>query len=65
LAGSLKRELVAKYGIQPKMKFAYHELEILVDGRNVFSYTRAEQIPTVENMMAAIENSQTAHSGSR
>jgi hypothetical protein len=60
LAGSLKRELIAKYSIQPKMKFAYHELEIFVDGRSVFSYSRAEQIPTVENMMAAIENSQTA-----
>ena len=57
MAGSLKRELIAKYGIHPEMKFAYHELEILVDGRSVFCYSRSEQIPTVENMMAAIESS--------
>ena len=60
MAGSLKRELISKYGIHPKTKFAYHELEIFVDGRSVFCYTRAEQIPTVENMMAAIESSQAA-----
>ena len=60
MAGSLKQELIAKYGIRPQMKFAYHELEIFVDGRSVFSYSRAERIPTVENMMAAIENSQAA-----
>jgi len=64
LAGSLKRELIRKYGIHPKMKFAYHELEIVVDGRSVFSYSRAEQIPTVDNMMSAIESS-LATSGSR
>jgi hypothetical protein len=58
LAGSLKRELTLKYGIHPKMKFAYHELEIFVDDRSVFAYSRAEKIPTVENMMAAIENLQ-------
>ena len=57
MAGSLKRELIRKYGIHPEMKFAYHELEIVVDGRSVFSYLRAEQIPTVDNMMAAIESS--------
>jgi hypothetical protein len=56
LAGSLKRELISKYGIHPKMKFAYRELEIFVKGRSVFSYTRAEQVPTLENMMAAIES---------
>ena len=38
------------------MKFAYRELEIFVEGRSVFSYTRAEQVPTLENMMAAIES---------
>ena len=64
MAGSLKRELIRKYGIHPKMKFAYHELEIVVDGRSVFSYSRAEQIPTVDNMMSAIESS-LATSGSR
>ena len=60
MAGSLKRELIAKHGVHPKMKFAYHELAIFVDGRSVFSYSRSEQIPTVEYMMAAIENSQVA-----
>lgn len=60
MAGSLKRELIRKYGIHPKMKFAYHELEILVDGRSVFCYSRSEQIPTVDNMMAAIESSLAA-----
>jgi len=60
LAGSLKRELISKHGIHPKMKFAYHELEIFVDGRSVFCYSRAEQIPTVESMMAAIDGLQPA-----
>ena len=60
MAGSLKRDLISKYGIHPKMKFAYHELEVLVNGHSVFCYSRAEQIPTVENMMAAIETSQRA-----
>ena len=58
MAGSLKRELITKHGIRPKMRFAYHELEIFVDGRSVFCYSRAEQVPTVENMIAAIESSQ-------
>jgi len=40
------------------MRFAYHELEIFVDGRSVFCYSRAEKVPSVENMMAAIEGSQ-------
>jgi hypothetical protein len=44
------------------MKFAYHELEIFVDGRSVFAYSRAEQIPTVQNMMEAIEGAQSAKS---
>ena len=60
MAGSLKRELIRKYGIPPTMKFAYHELEIVVDGRSVFCYSRSEQIPTVQNMMAAIEGSLAA-----
>jgi hypothetical protein len=42
------------------MRFAYHELEVFVDGSSVFRYSRAEQIPTVENMMAAIESPQPA-----
>jgi len=54
LAGSLKRELKSKYGIKPKMKHAYHELEVLVDGRSVFCYSKAQRIPTVEGMIEAI-----------
>jgi hypothetical protein len=60
LAGSLKRELKSKYGVQPKMSHEYHELEILVDGRSVFCYSRAPQMPTVESLMAAIEASKAA-----
>ena len=54
MAGSLKRELKTKYGIKPKMKHAYHELEVLVDGRSVFCYTKAQRIPTVKGMIEAI-----------
>jgi hypothetical protein len=54
LAGSLKRELKARYGIEPKMKHAYHELEVLVDGRSVFCYTKAQRIPTVAGIIEAI-----------
>jgi hypothetical protein len=58
LAGSLKRELNARYGIHPKMRHAYHQLDVLVDGRRVFSYHSAPGIPTVESILAAIEASQ-------
>jgi hypothetical protein len=54
LAGSLKRELITRYGIKPKMKHAYHELEVLVDGRSVYRYTKAQRIPTVEGILEAI-----------
>ncbi len=54
LAGSLKRELKATYGIEPKVKHAYHELEVLVDGRSVFSYSKAQRIPTVKGIIEAI-----------
>ena len=54
MAGSLKRELKTKYGITPKVKHAYHELEVLVDGRSVFCYSKAQRIPTVEGMIEAI-----------
>jgi hypothetical protein len=54
LAGSLKRELESKYGIRPKMKHAYHELEVFVDGRSVYCYTKAQRIPTVEGIVEAI-----------
>jgi hypothetical protein len=54
LAGRLKRELKTKYGIRPKMKHAYHELEVLVDGRSVYCYSKAHRIPTLEGLLAAI-----------
>jgi hypothetical protein len=54
LAGSLKRELKSNYGITPKMKHAFHELEVLVDGRSVFCYSKAQRIPTPEGIIAAI-----------
>ncbi len=54
MAGSLKRELKSKYGITPKVRHAYHELEVLVDGRSVFCYSKAQRIPTIEGMIEAI-----------
>ncbi len=54
MAGSLKRELKTKYGLKPKVRHAYHELEVLVDGRSVFCYSKAQRIPTVEGMIEAI-----------
>jgi hypothetical protein len=55
LAGSLKLELESKYGIRPKIRHAYHELEVIVDGRSVFAYSRAQRIPTVESLMHLVE----------
>ena len=57
MAGGLKRELKSKYGIRPKMRHAYHQLEVLVDGKSVFSYHTARGIPTVESLLAAVEAS--------
>ncbi len=54
MAGSLKRELITRYGITPKMKHAYHELEVLVDGHSVYCYSKAQRIPTVEGIIEAI-----------
>jgi hypothetical protein len=54
LAGSLKRELKANYGIKPKMKHVRHELEVLVDGRSVFCYTRGEGKPTLDGLLTAM-----------
>jgi hypothetical protein len=55
LAGSLKRELKSKYGVQPKMTFAHGELEVLVNGSSVFSYKRIHEMPTLEGLMETIE----------
>lgn len=60
MAGGLKQELIAKYGIKPKMKHAYHELEIIVNGESVFSYSRAHKIPTVASLLKLVENATTA-----
>ena len=50
MAGSLKRELKDKYGIQPKVTHAYGELEVIVNGQGVFSYQRERRIPTIESL---------------
>jgi len=55
LAGSLKRELLSKHGVQPKVAHAYGELEVLVNGNSVFSYKREHRIPTVDGLLALIE----------
>jgi hypothetical protein len=54
LAGGLKRELESKHGIRPTVKHAYGELEVLVDGRSVFSYKRVHRIPTVDDLLNLI-----------
>jgi hypothetical protein len=60
LAGSLKRELEDKYGIQPNVKFAHGELEVLVNGASVFSYKQAHSMPTLDELMAMMEQAATA-----
>jgi len=50
LAGGLKRELKERYGIRPKVRHAYHELEVIVNGQSVFSYQRERRIPTIESL---------------
>jgi hypothetical protein len=57
LAGSLKRELQSKYGIDPKVRHAYGELEVLVNGRSIFAYSREHRMPTVESLLSLIEDS--------
>jgi hypothetical protein len=39
------------------MRHAYHELDVLVNGRSVFAYSRAQRMPTVESLLTLIENS--------
>ena len=65
MAGGLKQELESKYGIKPKMKHAYHELEVLVNGESVFSYSRAQKIPTVAGILKFVEDATTAETGKR
>jgi hypothetical protein len=54
LAGSLKRELQSR-GIKPKVHHAMGELEVLVDGRRVFSYKQVGRKPTVGELLAAMD----------
>jgi hypothetical protein len=42
------------------MHHQYHELEVLVNGRSVFCYTRAPRIPTVEGLLALVEEAMNA-----
>jgi len=65
LAGGLKHELESKHGIKPKVRHAYHELEILVNDRSVFCYTRKPEIPTVETLLALVENAAKAGQGTK
>jgi len=53
-AGSLKRELQSKYGIRPKVKHAMGELEILVNGRRVFSHKETGTTPGTAEPLALI-----------
>jgi len=50
LAGGLKRELKEKHGIRPKVRHAYRELEVIVNGQRIFSYQRKRRIPTIESL---------------
>jgi len=50
LAGGLKRELKERYGIRPKVRHAYRELEVIVNGQRIFSYQRKRRIPTIESL---------------
>ena len=63
MAGGLKRELIAKYGVEPKVTHAYHELEVMVDGETVYSYSCAEEIPTVAGLLKLVENKTSAAAG--
>jgi hypothetical protein len=58
LAGSLKRELESKYGIQPKVGHAYGELEVLVNGRSVFSYKREGRTLSVNELLDLVESAE-------
>jgi hypothetical protein len=64
LAGSLKRELQSKHGVEPKVSFAHGELEVIVNGRSVFSYVREQRTPTVEALLKLVEDEVIAEQGS-
>ncbi len=54
MAGSLKRELQSR-GIQPKVRHAMGELEVLVDGRRVYSYKQERRKPPLTELLAAMK----------
>ncbi len=55
MAGSLKRELKIRHGIKPKMRHLYHELDVFVNGERAFSYRQFRRIPTLQDILEAIE----------
>ena len=63
MAGGLKHELKDKYGIRPKVRHQYHELEVIVNGQSVFSYLRERKIPTVESLLQVVEDAAAAQIG--
>ena len=54
MAGSLKRELQSR-GIQPKVRHAMGELEVLVDGRRIYSYKQERRKPPLNELLAAMK----------
>jgi hypothetical protein len=63
LAGGLRRELKSRYGVKPKVRHQYHELEVIVNGQSVFSYLREKKIPTVEGLLKMVETAAAAELG--
>ena len=53
---SLKRELRCKYGIKPRVSHAMGELEILVNGKRVFSHKETGTTPTTSELLALIDS---------
>lgn len=42
------------------MHHQYHELEVLVNGRSVFTYSTAKRIPTVQSLLQIVEEAADA-----
>ena len=64
MAGSLKRELKSKHDIEPRVSFAHGELEVIVNGKSVFSYVREQKTPTVEDLLKLVEDEAITEQGS-
>ena len=60
MAGGLKRELKEKYGVSPRVRHQYHELEVIVNGQSVFSYLREKRLPAIEGLLELVENAAAA-----